>query len=161
LEEAIVPDRFWAFAGFSVEPTAPTNPNAILSAIAAAPIRLVVMMSSRHGVVAECVLAHLTSPHLTEGSLNTHKRRSVDDRAAQPQRGVAEALTGCPAVVGIVAIGAASSGAPELRSITAPPVDTISIYLHIIAHATEAREPRTSGGCHLLGGGRIEAPGHS
>lgn len=79
----------------------------------------------------------------------------------RPQRGVAEALTGCPAVVSIVAIGAASSGAPELRSITAPPLDTMSIYLHIIAHATEAREPRTSGGRHLLGGGRIEAPGHS
>ena len=41
LEEAIVPDRFWSFAEPCVEPAPPTNPNAILSAIAAALIRLV------------------------------------------------------------------------------------------------------------------------
>jgi hypothetical protein len=44
LEEAIVPDRFWSFAEPCVEPAPPTNPNAILSAIATAPIRLVVML---------------------------------------------------------------------------------------------------------------------
>jgi hypothetical protein len=43
LEEAIVPDRFWSLAEPCVEPAPPTNPNAILSAIATALIRLVVM----------------------------------------------------------------------------------------------------------------------
>ena len=67
LEEAIVPDRFWSFGERCVELAPPTNPNAILSAIATALIRLVVMLSSRgHGVIAECVFAPFTSPHLTE-----------------------------------------------------------------------------------------------
>src|SRR5262245_8656258 len=43
LEEAIVPDSFWSFAEPCVEPAPPTDPNAILSAIAAALIRLVGM----------------------------------------------------------------------------------------------------------------------
>ena len=46
LEEAIVPDRFWSFAERCVEPAPPTNPNAILSAVATALIRPVVMLSS-------------------------------------------------------------------------------------------------------------------
>ena len=46
LEEAIVPDRFWSFAERCVELASPTNPNAILSAIATALMRLVVMLSS-------------------------------------------------------------------------------------------------------------------
>ena len=62
LEEAIVPDRFWFFAEPCVEPVPPADPIAILNAIAAALIRLVVMLSSRQGVVAERVFAHLTSP---------------------------------------------------------------------------------------------------
>jgi hypothetical protein len=44
LEEAIAPDRFWFFPERCVEPAPPTNPNAILSAIATAPIRLVVIV---------------------------------------------------------------------------------------------------------------------
>ena len=75
LEETIVPDSFWSLAEPCVEPAPPTDPNAILSAIAAALIRLVVMLSSPHGVVAERVFAHLTSPHLTGGKPNTHNSR--------------------------------------------------------------------------------------
>ena len=45
-EEAIVPDRFWSFAERCVEPAPPTNPNAMLIAIATALTRLVVMLSS-------------------------------------------------------------------------------------------------------------------
>ena len=52
LDEAIVPDRFWSFGERCVELALSTNPNAMLSAIATAPIRLVVMLSSRdHGVM--------------------------------------------------------------------------------------------------------------
>ena len=69
LEEAIVPDRFWSFAERCVEPAPPTNPNAILSAVATALIRPVVMLSRRYGAIAECVFADLTSPRLTERSL--------------------------------------------------------------------------------------------
>jgi hypothetical protein len=47
LEEVIVPDSFWSFAEPCVEPVPPTNPNAILSAIATALIRLVVILSDR------------------------------------------------------------------------------------------------------------------
>ena len=68
LEEAIVRDRFWSFAERCVELAPPTNPNAILSAIATALMRLVVMLSPRHGVIAEWVFAPLTSPYLTDGA---------------------------------------------------------------------------------------------
>jgi hypothetical protein len=61
LEEAIVPDRFWSFAVRCVELAPPTNPNAILSAIATVLLlRLVVMLSSPPWVIAECVFARLT-----------------------------------------------------------------------------------------------------
>jgi hypothetical protein len=58
LEEAIVPDTFWSFGECGVEPAPPRDPDAILSAIATALIRLVVMLSSRsHGAIAERVFA--------------------------------------------------------------------------------------------------------
>ena len=75
LEETIAPDSFWSLAEPCVEPAPPTDPNAILSAIAAALIRLLVMLSSRDGVVAERVFASLTSLHLTEGKPNTRDSR--------------------------------------------------------------------------------------
>jgi hypothetical protein len=46
LEEEIVRDTFWSFAERCVEPAPPTNPKAILSAIAATRIRIGVMLSS-------------------------------------------------------------------------------------------------------------------
>src|SRR5262245_48384988 len=46
LEGTIMPDGFWSFAERCGEPAPPTNPNAILSAIATALIRLVGMLSS-------------------------------------------------------------------------------------------------------------------
>ena len=46
LKEALVLDRFWSFGERCVELAPPTNPNAILSAIATAPVRLVVMLSA-------------------------------------------------------------------------------------------------------------------
>ena len=68
--KAIVPDRFWSFAERSVEPAPPTNPNAILSAIATALIRLVVMLSSSPWCDTRRVSSHLlASPHLTGVSL--------------------------------------------------------------------------------------------
>jgi hypothetical protein len=71
LEEAIVPGGFWSFAERCVELAPPTNPNAILSAIATALMRLVVILSARHGVIAQYVFAPLTSPHLATEP-NTH-----------------------------------------------------------------------------------------
>ena len=47
LEDAIAPDRVWSFAEPCVEPAPPTVPNAILRAIAAALIRLVVMVQGQ------------------------------------------------------------------------------------------------------------------
>jgi hypothetical protein len=57
LDEAIVPDRFCSFAERCVEPSSPTHPNAILSAIATTLIRLVVMLSSPPCVIAQRVFA--------------------------------------------------------------------------------------------------------
>ena len=45
LEEVFVADRFWSLAERCVELAPPTNPNAILSASAAALMRFVVMLS--------------------------------------------------------------------------------------------------------------------
>lgn len=74
LEEAIAPDRVWSFAEPCVEPAPPTDPNAILSAITAALIRLVVMLSSRYGVMAErCRRTFdIAGPN---GKPNTHSSR--------------------------------------------------------------------------------------
>ena len=55
LEEAILPDRFWSVAEPCVESARANNPNAILSAIATAPIRLVVMLPSPPWCGRECV----------------------------------------------------------------------------------------------------------
>ena len=53
VEETIVPDSFWSLTEPCVDPAPPTDPNAILSAIAVALIRLVVMLSSPLAVIAE------------------------------------------------------------------------------------------------------------
>ena len=66
LEEAIVPDRFWSFAGSSVEQAAATNPNAMLSAIATTLLRLVVMLSSPAWSIALVYLRTLTLPQRRE-----------------------------------------------------------------------------------------------
>jgi hypothetical protein len=87
LEEAIVPDRFWSLAEPCVEPAPPTNPNVILSAIATAPIRLVVMLSSppwcgRGVCLRTCDVAALNGGSLTRIAA---KRRSVQ-QPARPHR---------------------------------------------------------------------------
>ena len=88
LEEATVPDRFWSFAEPCVEPAPPTNPNAILSAIATAPIRLVVMLCSprwcgRGVCLRTCDVAALNGGSLTRIAA---QRRRVQQRARPHRR---------------------------------------------------------------------------
>src|SRR5688572_19512127 len=66
LEEAIVPDRFWSFAGSSVEQPAATHPNAMLSAIATTLLRLGVMSSSPAWSIALVYFRTLTLPQRRE-----------------------------------------------------------------------------------------------
>jgi hypothetical protein len=104
LEEAIAPDRVWSFAEPCVEPASPTNPNAILSAIATALIRLVVMFSSPPWCGRECVfrtfdiapfnpldtpLPDLTSPPEKRGigGLGVHLVKSLIDDASYAREG--------------------------------------------------------------------------
>ena len=46
LEEVFVADRFWSLAERCVELASPTDPNAILSAIAAMLLRVAIMLSA-------------------------------------------------------------------------------------------------------------------
>ena len=82
LEEAIVPGGSWSFAEPCIEPASPPNPNAILSAIAAAPIRLVVMLCSPPWCGRGVCLRTFAIAAPAGGKPNTHKRRSVHHRLA-------------------------------------------------------------------------------
>ena len=83
LEEAIVPDRFWSFAERCVEPAPPTNPNAILSAIAATRIRIGVRLTSPPQCSPAAPHGALGSKHPVEPTDDGHEK--AKDEQEHPQ----------------------------------------------------------------------------
>src|SRR4030095_9922015 len=81
----MAPDRVWSFAEPCVEPPPPTNPNAILSAIATALIRLVGMLVSPPWCGRGVCLRTFDIAATNGGKPNTHdsRKRRSDDRLAR------------------------------------------------------------------------------